>query len=48
MGIENANLGMLILSNTLDIEVKTSNKQLGMEFRDTIKAEDMLIYEHCK
>lgn len=41
MGIESSGLGMLILSKTLHIKVEISTRQLGLEFREAVKAEDI-------
>lgn len=43
MGIESSSLGMLILSNMLDIKVDISSRQLGLGFREDVKTEDIYL-----
>lgn len=43
MGNESSDLVMLILSNILDIKVDISSRQLDLEFREAVKAEDIYL-----
>lgn len=43
MGNERSDLVVLILSNILDIKADISSRQLDLEFKEAVKAEDIYL-----